>query len=165
MFNKDCTALIAYTNAKSGGYIIPDSVTKIASCAFACCLSLTNVVIPGNVKKIGFRAFIDCISLTSVYYNCEDPIEFDDEQTFDYDDITSLYVPEAAVEKCKITSPWKYFKNIEAYDFSGVETVSGEAEKIVTGRYDISGTPVDEDYKGLVILQYSDGSNQKIIQK
>ena len=62
-------------------------------------------------------------------------------------------------------SPWKYFNNIEAYDFSDVETVSGDTEKVVTGHYAISGSSVDEDYKGMVIVTYSDGTTQKTLQK
>lgn len=212
LFNKDCTELIAYPNAKSSEYIIPDSVTSIAQVAFVGCNSLTNITIPnsvtnigmdaflqcysltnvtipesvteckssifcscksltsltipGNVKEIGNFAFADCENLTSVYYNCEDPIEIDDDSIFASSlEKSSLYVPETAVDKCLITPPWKYFKNIVAYDFSGVETVSEDAVKSVTGRYGISGAPVDENYQGPVIVTFSDGTTQKTLQK
>ena len=122
--------------------------------------------IPSSVKAIGRSAFNNCGNLNTVYYNCVEPVEIDDNSIFiDSLDKAVLYVPESAVDKCKIISPRKYFKNIEVYDFSGVETVSGCAGKSETGRYDISGSPIDEDYKGMVIVTYSDGTTQKTLQK
>ena len=125
-----------------------------------------DLSIPSSVKAIGRSAFNNCGNLNTVYYNCKEPVEIDDNSIFqDSLEKASLYVPEHAVEKCKMISPWKYFKNIEAYDFSDVETVSGDTEKVVTGHYDISGSSVDEDYKGMVIVTYSDGTTQKTLQK
>ena len=74
-------------------------------------------------------------------------------------------MPEVAVEKCKVINPWKDFKNIVAYDFSGVEAVRGDAAKTVKARYDMSGAPMNKDYKGMVIEYYSDGSTKKTLQK
>ncbi len=76
-----------------------------------------------------------CENLTSFYYDCENPIESDSELVFDGSlENATLYVPATAVEKCKVTAPWKHCQNIEAYDFSGVDSVSGAPAKTVTRR-------------------------------
>lgn len=153
-----CSALTSVT--------IGNSVTEIRAEAFFACRSLTSVTIPNSVTEIGASAFYGCESLISVYYNSENPIESDNGNIF-YNALenATLYVPAVAVEKCKVISPWKDFKNIVAYDFSGVETVSGAVTKTVTGRYDLSGSAVDGYYRGMVIEQYSDGSTMKTLQK
>ncbi len=146
--------------------IIPESVLEIGSFAFLDCHSLISISIPSSVIEIGNMAFSECFRLTSVFYNCENPVQMNGGGIF-YESLGSatLYVPVTAVEKCKIISPWKDFKIIQAYDFSSVETVSGEEDKYEIGRYDISGATVDKDYKGLVIVTYSDGTTKKTHQK
>ena len=153
----DCVSLTSVT--------IPESVTVIGNFAFGDCDSITSVTIPRGITGIGAYAFSYCDNLTSVYYNCEDPMEVNDNSIFDYtDEHATLYVPASAVEKCRLISPWKEFKNILAYDFSGVEYVGEGEVKTVSGRFDISGTTVDEKHKGMVIVRFSDGSVKKIIR-
>ncbi len=145
---------------------LPNSVTLIGQSAFSGCSGLTSVTIPNSVTEIKSSAFADCSNLSSVYYNCENPIKCNYGKIFDGSlENATLYVPEVAVEKCKVIYPWKDFKNIQAYDFSGVEAVGGDEAKSVTARYDMSGSHVDGDYKGIVIEHYSDGSTKKTIQK
>ena len=45
---------------------IPNTVTSIGNCAFACCTSLTSVSIPSSVTYIDNEAFNECTSLVSV---------------------------------------------------------------------------------------------------
>ncbi len=117
--------------------IMPDSVTEIGFQAFSGCASLTSIIIPDAVTEIGMQAFSYCVNLTSIFYNCENPIEINylifDATTLEN---ATLYVPEEAVVKCKVLSPWKDFKNIRAYDFSRIVAVSGEGEKTVADSFD-----------------------------
>ena len=80
--------------------------------------------IPEGVTSIGGYAFYSCTALTSVYYASREPIIADEDVFYSEDNKTYdqaiLYVPEEAVEKCKELEPWKYFKNIQAYNFSNV---------------------------------------------
>ncbi len=116
---------------------IPNSVTSIGYSAFENCVGLTSVIIPNSVAEIGYDAFAGCSGLTSVYYNAEEPISgyksiFESDYP-DYDLVytnATLYVPESAVEKCKEIEPWKYFKNIEAYDFDNPDVVKAESVKL-----------------------------------
>ncbi|MGA3143846.1 MAG: leucine-rich repeat domain-containing protein [Verrucomicrobiota bacterium] len=66
LFNQNQTTLIAYPEAKTGSYAIPNSVTNIGVNAFADCMNLLNVTIPNSVISIGGGAFRYCVSLTSV---------------------------------------------------------------------------------------------------
>jgi hypothetical protein len=57
LFNKDKSILIAYPNAKSSVYTIPESVSIINSCAFRLCNNLTDITIPDGVTIIKISAF------------------------------------------------------------------------------------------------------------
>lgn len=65
LFDKKCTKLIAYPNAKSTTYTIPGSVTSIGDYAFWSCSALTSITIPSSVTSIGNFAFYECKELTS----------------------------------------------------------------------------------------------------
>jgi len=66
LFTEDLTTLMQYPAAKSGAYIIPDSVTTIADNAFSGSVNLTSVIIPDTVTDIPFAAFLGCEGLTEV---------------------------------------------------------------------------------------------------
>jgi len=66
LFDSGQTRLIQYPAARSGNYVIPDSVTNIGDGAFWSCIGLTNVTIPEGVQYLGPEAFDYCISLTNV---------------------------------------------------------------------------------------------------
>ncbi len=51
-----------------------------------------------------------------------------------------------------------------SYVYTGITTPSMSKGRIVTGRYNLQGQPVDADYRGVVILRYSDGSAIKQLQ-
>lgn len=70
-------------------------------------------------------------------------------------------MPEEALEAYQADPVWGKFWNLKGV---GVESVTADSTKTITGRYNLSGTPVDEDYKGLVIVRFSDGTAKKIIQ-
>ena len=67
LFNKNMTELLAYPMGKFvETYSIPDGVTRIATCAFASCWNLTEIVFPDTLETIGEGAFFDCRSLGEV---------------------------------------------------------------------------------------------------
>ena len=66
LFNKDKTSIIAYPNAKSNEYVIPETVTSLGSFCFFSCSNLTSIVISTSVTSLGSSCFSDCSNLTSI---------------------------------------------------------------------------------------------------
>ncbi|MDE6401072.1 MAG: leucine-rich repeat domain-containing protein, partial [Clostridiales bacterium] len=69
LFSKDRTELIYYPLGKQDtSFIIPNSVVKIASKAFAGNNNLTSVTVPNTVELIENAAFQDCTKLSTVTF-------------------------------------------------------------------------------------------------
>ena len=65
LFNKAKTTLVQATPVGvSGSYLIPSTVTLIASGAFGYCAALVDVIVPAGVTSIANNAFEGCVSLT-----------------------------------------------------------------------------------------------------
>lgn len=64
LFNKDQTILMQYPGNKVGDYTIPDTVSKIAGCAFDGSNGLRNLFIPACVENMYY--FLRCRSLESI---------------------------------------------------------------------------------------------------
>lgn len=60
--------LVQYPKKKQGAYVIPETVTKLASRAFANCSGLTSVTIPDSISTIPAYAFVDCGSLSEIHW-------------------------------------------------------------------------------------------------
>ncbi|MDE6650154.1 MAG: leucine-rich repeat domain-containing protein [Muribaculaceae bacterium] len=75
---------------------------------------------------------------------------------------TIVMVPEEALDAYKAHPVWGKFWNLQV---SGVDDVKIESKKEVIGRYDMNGRSVSEDYKGLVIVRFSDGSCKKMLNR
>lgn len=114
---------------------IPNSITKIGNFAFTKCEGITRITIPNSVEKVGTSAFATSDVVKEVYYAASNPLEFNMDIFYYHNQRTgawennayntaTLYVPAAAVEKCKAINPWKNFSNIEAYEFLGIEEIS-----------------------------------------
>ncbi|MDE6692076.1 MAG: leucine-rich repeat domain-containing protein [Muribaculaceae bacterium] len=104
---------------------MPYTVKWIGNIAFYECSGLTMVTIPASVSFIGVHAFANCTGLKDIYYASESPISeaahvfgdnSDDEENSVIYTQATLYVPELALEVCRETSPWKYFKTIKTYE-------------------------------------------------
>ena len=80
---------------------------------------------------------------------------------------TMVKVPNSSLEKYKQADGWKNFWNLEGIEAgdSAVDGVMTDDNKTEIGRYDINGKAVDADYKGIVIVRYSDGTVKKILNK
>ncbi|WP_290147649.1 leucine-rich repeat protein [Muribaculum intestinale] len=75
-----------------------------------------------------------------------------------------LYVPDGSVDAYRSAPGWKNFTQIYTLsdlEASGIDNVSSDIQAVETGRYDINGRPVDGEYRGVVVVRYSDGSVRK----
>ena len=90
LFNKSLTELLCFPGRRTGGYTIPNSVTRIGDSAFYCCQALTSVTIPDSVTSIGRRAFCYCTSLTSVTIS-DSVTSIDDYAFCACEDLTDVY--------------------------------------------------------------------------
>lgn len=80
-----------------------------------------------------------------------------------------IMVPVGALETYKNADGWKSFWNIEESDkLSGVSEIISDTvikSKEECGRYDLSGCKVSGDYRGVVVVKYTDGSTDKVLQQ
>ena len=75
-----------------------------------------------------------------------------------------LYVPTGTLETYQKADGWKYFFDIREVGVSDVNEVQFGPRREI-GRYDINGNRVDEDFKGITIVKFSDGSTKKYINR
>lgn len=159
----ECTGVTSVT--------IPNSVSEIGERAFYYCPALTTVTIPSSVTSIGDDAFGYCQSIKSIFYMAKNPISgsrniFDDSAFIE----ATLYVPEEAVEKCKLINPWMNFENIVAHDFSGIDAISLDAESESMGDiYNLQGTclkrnATEEDVAALAPGLYIIGGKKVLVK-
>lgn len=132
-----------------------------------------DVMIPATVTSVERTAFFDsnsgCEGITAIYCYPTTPPSFamSTLDTRQYNKIV-LYVPQGSLDAYKAVDVWKKFKNIQEFDPSvttGVESIEVGGVKAERARYDLSGVAVSKDYKGVVVIVYSDGSHAKTVNK
>ena len=143
--------------------IISSGVTSIGSSAFKNCSGLTSLVIPSSVTEIGWYAFENCRGLTSIYVYAED-IYTSGLVAFAGCDKNNckVYVPKGTYDYYIKYSDFRYFKNIEEFDATGIDNVITPFHAKEVSRYSINGQRLSAPTKGLNIVQYSDGSVKKV---
>lgn len=142
---------------------IPSSVTNIGECAFCDCSGLTSLVIPSSVTEIGWFAFENCSGLTSIYVYAEH-IYTSGLVAFKGCDKNNckVYVPKGTYDYYIKYSDFRYFKNIEEFDATGIDNVITPFHAKEVSRYSINGQRLSAPTKGLNIVKYSDGSVKKV---
>lgn len=175
----------AFKDCRSLYFIDFPEATSIRSEAFGGCVSLETVDLP-EATSIGREAFLNCQSLENISFT---KIEGFDTRAFDgcfsirsiklenkpvyiSEDFFSnrvyvnaiLYVPEKYLESYKKSIGWRNFFNIYSLETSGVDDIELDSvEKSVVERYDVKGRVIKEDYRGISIVRFSDGSVKKVI--
>ena len=143
--------------------IISSGVTKIDSSAFKNCSGLTSLVIPSGVTEIGWFAFENCSGLTSIYVYAEH-IYTSGLVAFEGCDKNNckVYVPKGTYDYYIKYSDFRYFKNIEEFDATGIDNVITPFHAKEVSRYSINGQRLSAPTKDLNIVKYSDGSVKKV---
>ena len=143
--------------------VISSGVTKIGDSAFRNCSGLTSLVIPSGVTEIGWFAFENCSGLTSIYVYAEH-IYTSGLVAFEGCDKNNckVYVPKGTYDYYIKYSDFRYFKNIEEFDATGIDNVITPFHAKEVSRYSINGQRLSAPTKGLNIVKYSDGSVKKV---
>lgn len=133
LYDKDRRILINVPQGLTGDFSISSTVSIIDQRAFESC-SFSSITIPSSIRIIEDRAFVNA-EFNDLYYNTTDPITAEKNIFFSpqYNSIT-LYVPAEALEKIRVTEPWKNFEKIEVYDFNEYSSLKSLSEAIEKAR-------------------------------
>ena len=104
---------------------------------------------------------LECITLGDPTATITCPNSFTTKQ---YTDLI-IYVPKGSLATYQNAEGWKKFWDIREIQMSGISEVNTNGETHEVERYNIKGQPVTDDYRGFVIIKYSDGTTRKIINK
>lgn len=97
LFSKDKTTLIAYPEAKSSDYVVPNTTVLIEKYAFYECAGLRSITIPSSVVVIGDCAFKECIGLTNV--SLSQGLKIIGEGAFeDCENLSTIVIPDGVTE-------------------------------------------------------------------
>ena len=143
--------------------IMSSGVTSIGDSAFKNCSGLTSLVIPSGVTEIWYYAFENCSGLTSIYVYAEQiyTIGLVAFKGCDKNNC-KVYVPKGTYDYYIKYSDFRYFKNIEEFDATGINNVITPFHAKEVSRYSINGQRLSAPTKGLNIVKYSDGSVKKV---
>lgn len=111
LFNKDKTDLIIYPSGNERtSYIVPESVIRIETAAFAYAENLEKIVFGNNLKSIYMEAFMGCSGLKEM--TLPGSLEFIGIYSFSYAGIKSLTIQEGA--KSIGSSTFAYCEDLES---------------------------------------------------
>ena len=106
------------------------------------------------MTSIGTEAFSDCRKILDVYCYAE-KVPYTESGVFICLPIenATLHVPDASIDRYKVTAPWRSFGKIVALteDETGIDELKGENGKVKTVLYDLSGRRVQKGQKGVFI--------------
>lgn len=144
---------------------IPDSVTTIELFAFNTCLNLETVEIGSGLTTLGSNVFFrdDKLKLITVHA-VNPPVADGAFMNYHYTN-TSLAVPYESIEDYRTAPVWENFFKMQDNPLTGIEGVEAEGDNEVVGYYDLYGRSVTEDYRGLVIVRYADGTTSKEVRR
>ena len=132
--------------------IIHNNITGIGSSAFKGCNNIEKLYIGSSVESIGSKAFAGCEKITEIKVALEKPIRGSADIFADavYDNAT-LYIPNGTKSLYEKREPWNIFFDIVEIDFTGIEDVEAEGERVQT-IYDLQGRKVEVPSEGLYII-------------
>ena len=154
---------------------IPSEIEEVKDYAFYNCANVTKVEVLDKVKVIGNSAFYGCSDLETLYIS--NTIESIDDYAFaecnnifdikigskkaitasenifsrDAYNNACLYVPTGRKDFYAKTSPWSNFI-ISEMDFTGIDDMEAEGERVKDVYYDLSGRVVENPSSGIYII-------------
>lgn len=137
LFNCQCGDVDFKGNKKLEKIVLPKTLARIKSQAFADCTNLKDIEIPASVTELGSGAFKNCISLpeTIKVWSIEPPGYVQDagamEDVFKGTQVRAIQVPYGCSEDYEAADSWKKYKIREAEEreLSVTAVKSGQLEK------------------------------------
>lgn len=122
-----------------------------------------------NIETIGQDAFSGADDLLQICLQSINPPTFDGDPLFGNKQYMNaeLFVPDSSIDIYKQSDYWKKFWNIKPIsEYSAISEIMHDADASlnIVNRYDLNGRVVSDNYKGIVIVLFSDGTTKKIIQ-
>ncbi|MBP3534617.1 MAG: leucine-rich repeat protein [Muribaculaceae bacterium] len=118
-----------------------------------------------DVDKSIYQTLIGLDKLEYIQVKSLEPEPFDKNRfsAKQYMDL-QVIVPDSSIDAYKQDASWKNFWNImtESEFRAGIREVAADSEKVEVARYDMQGRPVGENYTGVMIIKYSDGTTKKV---
>ncbi len=143
--------------------VLPNSIMEIGKYAFNYCMNLHKVVISENVTDL-YATFDFCYKLKEIIYLSAHPIIaekniFPDEVYFN----ATLYLREDAIAEAKTTLPWSLFKQVKAYELSGInEVITDLNSDLPTEIFTLEGFKVETSLetlsKGVYVFRHGSKS-------
>lgn len=127
--------------------------------------SLKELIIGENSTKI-YVKIGNAGKLTKIFSYAKIPPTIPEATNSQYMNV-EVVVPIGSLAAYQSAENWKNFWNIREMteEEAGIEDVATDNTKKEVARYNLQGQQVTDDYKGLVIVRYSDGSSRKVINK
>lgn len=122
-----------------------------------------------NIETIGQDAFSGADDLLQICLQSINPPTFDGDPLFGNKQYMNaeLFVPDSSIDLYKQFDYWKKFWNIKPIsEYSAISEImhDADASQNIVNRYDLNGHVVSDNYKGIVIVVFSDGTTKKIVQ-
>ena len=139
-------------NTEITNLVIPVGTTQITGETFINLPNITSATIPATVETIGNNLFHECPALAHVYCYANP-----DNLNWSGSDNANAFMPEKqTLFHVSDTEPWlaKYGNANVTYvgDQSGINGIATDGTLLKGPRYSLSGQRVDNDYKGLIII-------------
>jgi hypothetical protein len=139
-------------NTEITDLVIPVGTTQITGETFINLPNITSATIPATVEKFGNNLFRDCPGLAHVYcYADPDNLNWSGS-----DNASAFMLEKQTLFHVSDTEPWliKYGDANVSYvgDLSGINGITTDGALFKGPRYNLNGQRVDNDYKGLVII-------------
>ncbi|MBD5263191.1 MAG: leucine-rich repeat domain-containing protein [Bacteroides sp.] len=121
--------------------------------------NLEKLELGANLKKVDVKGLKYNEELTSIESHALVPPTLPEMSNKQYVNV-DVIVPAEALDAYQADKNWGKFWNLQA---SGVDGIKVDSKQEIIGRYDMNGRAVLEDYHGLVIVRFSDGTCKKML--